>query len=102
MVLIFLLGHLLCHRDLPAENERNLPRGFRDRAPLTTAWQPNQRDTEVALMTSSVTSSRVRDVARDATDVQQIGIEVLSMPNFEFLKSDHYWQRYGHFCEIVY
>ncbi len=45
-------------------------------------------------MTSSesrarVTSSRTRDVARDVTDVLEIGIEVLSMPNFEFLKSDH-------------
>ncbi len=30
-----------------------------------------------------VTSSRARDVARDIPDSEQIGIEVLSMPNFE-------------------
>ena len=35
-------------------------------------------------------TSRARDVARDVTDVQRIGAGALSMPNFEFFKSDHY------------
>ena len=40
----------------------------------------------VAKMTfrAGVTSSRAPGVARDVTDVRQIGPEVLSKPNFEF------------------
>ena len=41
MVLIFLKCSLLDHVHLLAENERNLPHGFRDR-PIATAWQPSK------------------------------------------------------------
>ncbi len=55
---------------------------------VTVAWL--SKLTTVVIMTprARVTSSHVRDVARDVTDVRQIGIDVLSMANFEFLKSD--------------
>ncbi len=98
--------NLLPHSDFPAENEWNLPRGFRDR-PIATGtatrfrprlswalWCPWWRP-------ARAWRPRARDVARDVTGVQQIGIEVLSMPDFEFLKSDHYWRRYSHFRKTM-
>ncbi len=45
-----------------------------------------------------VTSWRRWRHARRHWDVRKIAIEVMSMPNFEFWKSDHYWGRYGRFC----
>ena len=37
-----------------------------------------------------VTSSRASGRARRHCDVRQIGIGALSVPNFDFFKSDHY------------
>ncbi len=60
-----------------------------------------QPDLGTIMPRTRMTSSRARHVARDVTDVKQIGIEELSMPNFEFWKSDHYWPRYGYFRETM-
>ncbi len=93
MVLNFLWWDLFYHRNLPAKNEQNLPSGSRDRPSLATAWQPMV----VALMKSCMMSlTRTwrhrawRHRARHHCDVRQISAGALSIPNFEFLKSDHY------------
>ena len=47
-----------------------------------------------------VTSCRARRRTRHNSHVIQVATPVLSMPNFEFLKSDHYKPRYAQFCEM--
>ncbi len=49
-----------------------------------------------------VTSSREWRYARRHRHIQKNGLGVLSMTNFEFFKSDHYWLRYGQFSETSY
>ena len=49
MVLIFLMCSPLNHINSLAENEQNLPHGFRDR-PLATAWQPQSETLEGWIM----------------------------------------------------
>ena len=86
---------------LLAENERNLPRGSRDR-PMATAHsnQTVERDCCHYDLTCDVLARARRHLARRARrhlarrarrhgDVRKIGAEVLSMANFEFCKSDH-------------
>ncbi len=90
MVLNFSWRTLLHHTNLHAKNERNLPSSFEDRSPPSNclATMTEERDSCLDDVVHDVT--RAHDVARDVTDVKQIRVEVLGMPNFEFLKSDHY------------
>ncbi len=84
--------NLIPHSNFPAKNERNLPSGSRDR-PIATGMATRFRlrlSWTLGRPRARAWRPRARDVARDVTDVKQIGIEVLSMSNFEFLKSDHY------------
>ncbi len=67
MVLNFSGWNLLCHSNVPAKNEQNLPYGFRETAPLATGWQPNQDEAwwRHAWRHSRAWRHRARRVARN-------------------------------------
>ena len=78
----FSISGRLAYTDLPTKNEHILPCGSRDR-PIATCLT-----TILWSVTVPMHGAWRHHARRVACNVRQIGVGVLSMPNFEFFKSD--------------
>ncbi len=89
MVRNFGISSRLAYTDLPTENEDILPCGSRDKPigyGIATCLTTIFWSVTVPIHDDVITALRH---TRRLCDISQIGVRVLSMANFGFLKSDH-------------